>query len=272
MKFYFKTVTSVALLMAFIFCIMPFGVVTAKQESRFSGYSTTLTTRASTSETINYTRKEYTTVETVKGVPKYNQISDLTNSCGAIAGAIIVGFYDKYFEDLVPNYQTYVSSGTYKGRDSVHIPSLMRELYTLMRTNIDDVGVSEKDCLNGLKAYVSGKGHSIAYNSVKYLNRLNETTCTNAINNNHPILLFCDKMDLYEFSLLENSDILVCSTYVGGHVCVGYGIYVVNYYNGNNLFRTDKYIHVSTGLGMSTGYLKIDSTDWCNGAYEVVVS
>ena len=57
------------------------------------------------------------------------------------------------------------------------------------------------------------------------------------------------------------------------HIVVGYGLYEVNYYNGDNLFRTDRYIRVATGLSTSSEYLlKIDATDWCDGAYAVTVN
>ena len=272
MKLYFKKITIFTLLLALIVCIMPFSVAKAKQEDRFCGYGSTLSTQSTTTEIINFTNRIPTTHQTVNGVPKYNQISDLQNACGAIAGAMVIGFYDKYYEELIPDFKTYVGSGTYRGRDSVHIPNLMRVLYTLMRTNVDDVGVSETDCLNGLQTYVSGKGRSLSYTNVRYINRINETTYTTAMQNNHPVLLFCSKMDLYSISLGDSQDKIICTTYTGGHVAVGYGITIMNYYNGNTIFRTDKYINVATGLGISTGYLKIESTDWCNGAYEVIIN
>ncbi len=246
---------------------------TQEHEVRYAGYGASMSTTATTTETITYTNKDSTLTETVKGVPKYVQVSDLPNSCGAIAGSIVIGFYDKYFENLIPNYKTYVSSGAYKGRDSVYIPQLMRELYTLMRTNVDDVGVNEPDCKNGLQAYVNEKGLSISYTNVKFINRINETACTNAIANNHPVLLFCSKLDLYNISVSENEDVLVRTVVEGGHICVAYGVYIVKYYNESSVFRTDKYLLVSTGLGlMTTGYLKLDATDWCNSAYEITIS
>jgi len=281
MKLYFKALTSVALIIVLTLCIVPFcmAMTTASaateepQEIRYSGYGTELSTREVTSETISYTRKEESLTETVKGVPKYNQVSDLPNSCGPIAGAIVVGFYDKYYEDLIPDYTTYISSGAYKGRDSVYIPKLMRELYTLMRTNVDDVGVSETDCLNGLKSYVNGKGHSLSYINVKSGKVVSESAALSAFSNNHPVLLFCQKMDVYIMTSEDNKDTIACTHMDGAHVAVAYGIYIVNYYNGNTLFRTEKYLHIATGLGLKPmGYLKISSTDWCNAAYEVVVS
>jgi len=275
MKRFLRTFISLALVSIFVVFLVPYSKAeaapaTEEEVDRFSGYSTAVELRATSTETVNYYRRETLLITTVRGVPKYIQIADLENACGAIGGAMVVGFYDKYFEELIPNYQTYVESGPYKGRDSVYIPALIRELYALMRTNIDDVGVSQADCLNGLVAYVNSKGRNVIYTDVKNGNRVDEERYLTSIRANNPVLLFTKKMDLYQISLMDNADLLVKSTYAGGHICVGYAFYTVNYYNeANRIIRTDKYIEVATGLPTKSGYLRISSTDWCNAAYGV---
>ena len=267
---------TLAILVLSIICCFSYGLTAqaAVEEDRYSGYgSASPYSLVNSSETVTYSRKEESYIETYKGVPRYREISGLTNSCGPIGGASIVGFYDRYYEELIPNYTTYVSSGTYKGNDTTYIPQLIRELYTLMRTNVDDVGVSESDCLNGLRSYVEGKGRSIVYSNIKTINKVNETALINAINNNLPSLLFCSKTDMYAISTGTNDDVIVKSSMDGAHIVVGYGLLTVNYYNGNNVFRTDKYIKVATGLSSpSSAYLKLSSTDWCNSAYSVKIS
>lgn len=246
----------------------------AYADMRFSGYGESIIPYAAVAtEKVTYTSKEETYIETYKAVPIYTQISNLPNSCGATGGAIIVGFYDRYYEDLIPDYVPYYSTGAYKMNDRVYTPKLMGELYTLMRTNVDDVGVNQTDCLNGLKSYVNSHGFNISYTNVlKSNNIINEATYTTAINNNQPTLLFCNKMNLYQVLSNTNDDALTCFTYLGAHVAVAYGLYTIKYYNGNNNFRTDKYLKIATGLAeITTGYLKLESNDWCNNAYIVNV-
>ncbi len=275
MKILFKKSLIAITLFTTLLCCIGMFKFNKPSTSRYSGYgdAVSYSTTATTKETITFTNREVTSVETYKGVPKYTPISELSNSCGATAGAIIIGFYDRYFEELIPNYVTYISSGVYKSRDSVYIPQVMRELYTLMRTNVDDVGVGETDCKNGLAAYVTNRGRSLQYSSVYSSKKVNETAFRNAVNNNNPTILFCSKMDLYSFTTLNTSETLTCNTFSGGHVAVAYGLYIVNYYNGNTIFRTDKYLRIATALdSLTTGYLKIDSTDWCNAAYAVNIT
>lgn len=225
-------------------------------------------------ETVNYTRREVVPVGLVNNAPLYTPISGLDNGCGAVAGAIIVGFYDKYYEELIPNYTTYLSfNGKYKGNDATYIPKLMRELYTLMRTNVDDIGVSRDDCLNGLKAYVQGKNRSLEYEDIKNSNKVDYNSFKRAMNENKPVLLFCDKTVVYDVISSSNSDRIVGAVITStAHIVVGYELYEVKYYNGNNLFRTDRYIRIASGLSTVDLYLlKIDATDWCDGAYTVTV-
>lgn len=224
-------------------------------------------------ETVNYTRKEETYEETVNAVPLYYQTSQYPNSCGPTAGAIVVGFYDKYYEDLIPNYNPCLSTGAYKRNDRIYIPQLFGDLYTLMRTNIDDVGVSETDCLNGLRSYVVNHGRTINYTNIKSSNKVDEYRFASAIQNNQPVLLFCRKVDLHFVSTNSNYDVINTTTYKGAHIAVAYGMQTIKYYDENYNFRTDKYIKVATGLSSNlTGLLKIDSTDWCNNAYAVSIS
>lgn len=243
-------------------------------EVRYSGYGDAISPYAvATTETVSYTRKEVNYEETDNAVPIYSQSNTLPNSCGATAGAIILGFYDKYYGELIPNFDSYLPNGDYKRADKVYIPQLMNELYTLMRTNVDDVGVSKDDFLTGLNTYIKNQGRTITYSSILSFSRVNESSFTTALRNNKPTILFCSKLDLYTLTVGSNSDILTKAAYVGAHIAVAYGMYTVKYYSGTNNFRTDKYLKVASGFSeVTTGYLKIESTDWCNDALTVSIS
>lgn len=98
----------ISILLAIIFLIIScssiFNIYTnSNQVNRYSAYADSIAlTSTDKIETISYSTKETSTMETVNGVPSYRQISGLSNACGATSGAIVVGFYDKYYEDLIP--------------------------------------------------------------------------------------------------------------------------------------------------------------------------
>ena len=108
-------------------------------------------------ETINFTTLDNIYIQTPNRVPLYYSHT-LENACGPIGGGIIVGYYDKYFQNLIPNYTNYyTATGKYRLQDSTYVPAMIQALYTEMQTNVVAPGVSESECLDGLQSYVEGK-------------------------------------------------------------------------------------------------------------------
>lgn len=226
----------------------------------------------STSEKIYFTNRiEKLSNETDGKCPRYRQLTNMTNACGTVAGTTIVGFYDKYFPNLIPNWVSYYeASGLYRLQDTTYVPAVMNELYTLMRTNVDDVGVSENDFKTGLQTYVNNRGHNLTYTSVRnWLGKLNFDECKTALDQNKVIALLTKAGEVYDIGMYDGYDAIDPITISGAHIMVAYGYYQVEYYNANGLFRTDTYLKVATGRSpQSLAYYKIDSNN-LNAAYIV---
>ncbi|MBE5739719.1 MAG: hypothetical protein E7352_05705 [Clostridiales bacterium] len=226
-----------------------------------------------TDETITFARKEETEIVFPNAVPNYFT-SDYDNACGPVAGANIVGFYDKYYEDLIPGYTAYYpANGRYRRPDATYVPALIGDLYTLMQTNVWGIGVSETECLNGLQTYVQGKNRSLSYTNLKPL-AFDLTAYKNAISNNKPVLLFCATTEVYDIATSDVQDEILFMMSSNAHIVVGYGYYEIKYYDANDVnFRTDVYLEVATGwLTTSSGYLKANNSFWLNGAYAVNIT
>lgn len=228
------------------------------------------------SEDIYYSRKVGNVpVFTDNAIPTYDPNTDLTNSCGATAGGILLGFYDKYYENLIPGYTTYfTANGRYKPKDRVYIPAVMQRLYTLMRTNVDAVGVSETDCLNGLEDYIEEKGYNVEYKSIKNTaGAFQLNIVKDAVAKNKLVLLFCDEAKLVSVASGNGYDRVVTSVIRSKHVMVAYGYDKIDYYNSKNeLFRSDTYLLVATGLSIvSTDYISVNSTSWLDNGYVVEI-
>ena len=223
-------------------------------------------------ENISYADKESTYIQTPNRVPLYYH-GTLENACGPIGGSIVVGYYDKYFQNLIPNYINYLTTtGKYRPQDSTYIPALIQEMYTAMQTNVVAPGVSESECLDGLEAYVEGKGYSISYTAVKpYNGTFSHTAYQNAINNGQPVILFCDTVQLVQVSEYDTYDQIGVAQESQDHIIVGFGYQIYRYYdvNGNN-FRTDKYLAVATGWNPNDiGFVKINDDSWLDSGFAV---
>lgn len=229
--------------------VLIFGGWTTKQGSITERYADAPIISKLATTTIEYNYRTVDSKYTPGGAPYYTQVNGMSNACGAVAGAEIVAFYDKYYDNMIPDWVSYYASGTYRLQDSVHVPDVMWQLYDLMQTNVKDVGVSEQEFVDGLKTYINNQGYSVTMQNVVSGSSIDYQACKNAINNNKVIALLSHACDVYLLGESSGYDIVNPVNIAGSHIMVAFGYYEVNYYNSNNtLFRTDIYLKVATGL------------------------
>lgn len=213
-------------------------------------------------EYIYYTSRDLTMKETPGGCPTFYPDA-LADSCGAVAGAEVVAYYDKYYPDLIPDWDSYFpATGTYRGPDSGHIVPLMEDLYYLMNTNVGGVGVTEEDFRTGLKTYVKNHNHRCSYTSVTSGSALNYNSCVNAIDNKKVIVLFTTAGNIYNVAQGDGYDMLVSQAITSNHIMVAFGYVQIKYYTNSQLTRTETLLKVATGFAMpGIMYYKINSTN-----------
>ena len=241
-------------------------------EGRYYDKPVVSTRAAGDVETVNFASVDNIYIETPNRVPLYYS-NTLENACGPIGGGIVVGYYDKYFQNLIPNYTNYYpATGKYRPIDNTYVPAMLQEMYTAMQTNVVAPGVSESECLDGLEAYVEGKGYSISYTAVKpYNGTFSHTAYQNAINNGQPVILFCDSVQLLVISENDTYNRIIVAQESQDHIIVGFGYQIYRYYdvNGNN-FRTDTYLTVASGWNPNDiGFVKINDEGWIDSAFAV---
>ena len=224
-------------------------------------YTTPQVVQNRSSEVIYYTNRTVLEQNTTQNNCPYYQNTIYDNACGAVAGADVIGFYDKYYEDLIPDYKVYLSNGNYKPTGSTAIPSLISELYTLMRINVDDVGCTQSEFLNGLSQYVSGKNRSITYTNAFSNGSINYSTVKSAIDSNNLLIIFCNPTQITTISAGTGADTLSPTTFTSAHIMIVYGYYKVQYRLTNGSIRTDTYLRVTSGItSPANAYYCINTT------------
>lgn len=199
------------------------------------------------SETIYYSRKE-TEEYKIKGeVPGY--ISTTDTGCANLAGAVIIGYYDRLCENLIPNYKTYIQIGSlikYK-EISVEVANVITELKDLMGTDKGVIGTTFTGYQQGMRAYVTN--HNYTY-STEDLGKLNLDKYKTAVQSNKPVAIF-----LSNYSILLSdqddgtSETIKYSYDTVPHVVVGFGYKIETYFNANNaVIATRTYLKVASGL------------------------
>ena len=241
----------------------------AQEEIRYAD-APTVSTAAATR--IYYTSRDVDYNQTAGGAPLYNLTDNLPNACGPIAGTAIVAFYDKYYPNLIPGWESYYpATGKYRSQANDYAMSVLHELYTLMQTNVNGEGVSESEFKTGLQAYINNHGYSASYTSVKSGSTLNYEACKAAINSNKVIAMFIRPGIIYTLGEYSGYDTLTETTITGNHIMFAYGYIQIKYYDSTGLFHTETLLQVSVGRVSNTiGYYKVDSTN-LEAAYVVNV-
>lgn len=269
-----KKLLKLSLLAVSLISVLIFGGWTTEQGQIIERYADAPIISKIASTTIEYNYRTVDSKYTPGGSPYYRQVNGMSNACGAVAGTTIVAFYDKYYENMIPDWVSYYpASGLYRLQDSVYVPNVMWQLYDLMQTNIKDVGVSEQEFVDGLKAYINNQGYSVSMQNVVSGSTIDYQACKNAINNNKVIALLSHAGDVYDLGEYSGHDTVTPINIAGSHIMVAYGYYEINYYDGNNqLFRTDMYLKVATGLTIyDTAFYKVNPHN-LSAAYIINIS
>ena len=186
--------------------------------------------------------------------PSYG-VTDLSidNYCAPATGTNVIGYYDRYYPNLIPNFEP----GMMNGDDYWYFPDMrfapvvqvFEDLYDLMHTNEGSIGTSGNDFKNGLKEYVQDRGYSLNYGSF-YQNstNVNLTTLQNMVNSNKVGVLLCSTYNyIYAINNREGYTFISKVESSRAHMMMVYGYYTVDYYKDGEVFRTDTYLQVSSG-------------------------
>lgn len=214
---------------------------------------------------ISFSRKEEEEILINGGVPKYSDISNRPNPCANVAGAIILGYYDKKYDELIENFTSarIIRDKVFYATQTNAVEEVMARLYTTMKTNITEGGTTVANFKSGLQAYVKDKGRNISYAKVISSQNLLENNYKAAIRNEQPVVLFVSKYTLISPLSLDaesGAEEFYKQHYIGNHTVVGYGIRIIRYYDdSDNLICQMDLLAVSTGYEHSpTGYILID--------------
>lgn len=212
---------------------------------------------------IYYTSRDIDEGETAGRAPLYDYSEGYRNACGPLAGTAIVAFYDKYYPNLIPGWDSYYpATGKYRTQGSSYISAVLSELYTLMKTNVNGDGVNESEFKTGLQTYISNHGYSSSFTSVKSGSTLNYSACKTAIDNNKVIALFIKPGVVYTWGEYSDHDTWTENNIAGNHIMYAFGYIQIKYYNSSGLFRTETFLKVSVGQPTtSLAYFKVDSSN-----------
>lgn len=210
-----------------------------------------------------------------KGPVYYNTNDGIENCCANVAGSILLGFYDRYNEALIPNVSSFSSSlNRYLPMAMIetHVQNVTNDLYTRMGTNTIKPGTSEKQFFTGLSSYCTSKNAILTQTSILSNGKINMQSLQQCLRENKPIAVFSKVYNTMAFSLTDSKiSVSVCDV---PHIfiVVGYAKYGV-YDSNNQLVETFEALLMSDGIGKNykSLYVNYDYLDLDN-AYRIDIT
>lgn len=283
-----NTIKQSALLIAIIigiaFCLCAYPNVLPAAQSRtasafFSaGYAGGTYIETQTDEIV-YDHKTEEKQSLGSSFPDYfNTSSQLTNSCANVAGANVIGYYDRYLENLISGY----TPGRARGESYSYYPmnvqpekkqAVINELYALMGTNTVESGTSYDQYKAGFDAYVAAQGYTAVHSSVMSGGNLNLNAVSGSIATGQPVVLFLSGYNITSLSGQSGKDTYVKMIYGGNHMVVVYEINTIRYYNAaNQLVAVKTIMQAATGFNDVKGFYIVDNNGLVINAEAVVIS
>ena len=236
------------------------------------------TTYTGVTYTYNYDHKTDNEYYIPGNLPEYTSVVGASN-CAVVAGANLIGYYDRLYENLIPNYQTYTSFAGkifYRALGS-EVVSVMNSLYSLMEADVDGPGVTFTGYVSGLEQYVESHGYNFSYNSLMSWGSFDFDDYKTAVESGKAVSLFLTNYALVPvtaFGEYTNYDSAYNCQYPSNHVVIGCGYRVIDYYNSSNtLVNHVEYLKVSSGFpDLTLCYLNISNFTQIANAITINIS
>lgn len=226
-------------------------------------------------QTVAYSSKTTEEYSIPYDLPNYTGKAGET-TCANTAGSVLIGYYDRFCENLIPNYKVYTQFGSrvkYKPM-SAEINSLVATLKGLMNTDQEHLGTTFAEFQEGMEQYVRGKGYSYSTASLFTLGNFNFERYKEAVKDEKPVAIF-----LSSYAMLDsitkngNTDVIASGFSAMTHVAVGCGYRCDSYFGANGqLLETRRYLKVASCVDKyGVGYLNINGLGKMDRAISVEI-
>lgn len=228
-------------------------------------------------QTVSYSTKSTESYTIPYDLPNYFGVVNDVTGCANNAGASIIGYYDRFYENLIPNYKSYIKVGNvvrYK-TGTAEVFDLVEELYELMGTDVNHLGTTFSEFQAGMLQYVANKGYTYSTTNLFVNGSFNIQNYKSAVQNGKPVALFMTGFALLnEITETTNMDTISSGYSAAAHVMVGCGYKIDKYYNSNGTIQdTRTYLKVASGSNIyGIGYLNINGLGQMDRAISITIS
>lgn len=182
----------------------------------------------STGIDISYVSKDESKYDLALIHPKF-YTTPYASACACIAGSNVLGYYDRYDENLIPNHSSgyeLMGSYVYNMQDS-SVTEVVRQLYADMGTSIN--GTSVESFKKGMEAYCKRLGKNITFISCMSNNRFDYSKAKIYAEYNQPVVLFMSGYNVASLSTSNGLDKLTYTESNENHTMVSFGYRELTY-------------------------------------------
>lgn len=246
--------------------------IAAEQSDIYGEYSDGGT---SSTDIISYAFRSKDSYEFEYGLPGY-YFATHVNTCANIAGGNVLGYYDIFYPNLIPNYETIFEIN---GKIKYHFQSdeitsiISNDLYKYMLT-AEYNGTTFENFKSGFKKYVNQQGYNVEYYETVENNKLDIDAYLTEIYTGRPVAVFMAGYNMTNGPLANDEyDRLNIAYYKTNHAMAASGYMNIEYYNSNNImFRKDSYLSVCTGnTWIKRGYMRLNDKETFNHAIGIEI-
>jgi hypothetical protein len=193
----------------------------------------------------------------------------------------VVGFYDRWYDNLIPDYTAGLSFSNgkyyyYPDSNKTATSNALTSLYSLMKTG-EMGGTTSSNFKSGLNTYVKNAGYSLSYSSFYNTSKsVDIQKLINAIDNNQTCIVMCST---YNFVLSisnypsESMQKVVKTNSTIAHMMMVYGYITYTYYSDGEAFQSDTFLYVCSSYGSGAkGWMKLNDFLTIDEALIITVS
>lgn len=226
-------------------------------------------------ERVTYTSKNVNKKNLAFRHPYITEVGGLSNACAPIAGANLIQYWDRFCENLIPDYTAYTvlnNQYIYKGPETI-LQDLTRQLYNDMSTNVTAAGTTEPQFKNGLETFCKRVGYgTVTFNTCMSNKKFSYSLAKQRIEAGQPLAIFVDTFTVANISEGE-TDFFAYLNGNGCHVMAGFGYREVSYILSDGTQRNDYYLAVASGYSMyDRSYFNVNLNTLIDDVFGVVIS
>lgn len=220
--------------------------------------------------TINYITKTLLSSHSLAMRCPHYTYAPAEGACAAVAAGNLIGYYDRFDEELIPNHKSgnpFSNSYLYSSTEDEEVCAVIDKLCDYILEG--GYGATESQFISGLTKFCNEKGKNISFSSCMQNGSFSYSTAQTYLDAGLPIALFLSGYNVGDLLSSENADTISYYTSSANHIMIGFG-YKEFYYVTSGGDIHNQYISVSSGLIQApTGIFNIDYQTQINDALAV---